>query len=382
MTKYLPLIWAGLWRKPARTVFTFCSIIVAFILFGVLSGIDAGLAHLLEVSRADRLFTDPRFGAPLPISYGERIAAVQGVIVVAPRWGMSGYYQDPKNGVGVIATDERFYAARTELSIKKEELETLRRTRTGAAVGVFTAKKYGWKVGDKVPLQLNTATRSGSRVWTFDIVAIVEDVDRPGQEGRFIANYDYVDEERVSDKGMTDRFIVRIDDPNRATQVSRAIDALFTNSTSPTRTQSERSSRESGVQAIGDINFFTKSVVGAVLFMLLVLTGNTMTQSVRERIPEFAVLKTLGYSDGGVLLLVLAESIVLCAFAALMGLAIAKVVIPIVQNYFPDVPKLIELTWVAILTGFGVALLVAFISGLPPALRAGRLNIVNALAGR
>jgi putative ABC transport system permease protein len=382
MTKYLPLIWAGLWRKPARTIFTFASIAVAFILFGILSGVDAGFAHLLEVSRSDRLFTDPRFGAPMPISYAERIARVPGVTVVAPRWGLGAYYQDPKNPVGVIGSDERFYAARPELSITKEQLETLRRTRTGAAVGIFLAKKYGWKIGDKVPLQSNVARQDGSRVWTFDIVAIVEDVDEPGQEGRFVANYEYLDEERGGGKGTTDRFIVRIMDTNRATQISREIDKLFANSVSPTRTQSEKSQRESGVQTLGDINFFTDAVVGAVLFMLLVLTGNTMMQSVRERVPEFAVLKTLGFSDRGVVTLVLAESVVLCAFAALAGLVIAKIVIPVVKASFPGVPQLIDMPWAAILTGFGVAVLVAFVSGLIPALRAKRLNIVDALAGR
>jgi len=382
MAKYIPLVWAGLWRKPARTIFTFCSIAVAFVLFGIMSGVDAGFAHILEVSRADRLFTDPRFGAPMPISFGERIARVPGVTAVAPRWGMVTYYRDPKNGMGVIGTDERFYATRPELSISKQQLETLRHTRTGAAVGVFLAKKYGWKVGDKVPLQSNTVTREGSRAWTFDIVAIVEDVDNPGLEGRFVANYEYLDEERVANKGMADRFILRIDQPNRAAQISREIDKLFANSASPTRTQSEKSQRESGVQAIGDVSFFTKSVIGAVLFMLLVLTGNTMMQSVRERIPEFAVLKTLGFSDKGVLGLVLAESVVLCALAALLGLTVAKAAIPLLQASFPDLPKFIDMPWAAILTGFGVALLVAFASGLVPALRVKRLNVVDALAGR
>jgi putative ABC transport system permease protein len=383
MTKFLPLIWAGLWRKPARTIFTFASITVAFILFGLMSGIDAGFAHLLEVSRADRLFTDPRFGAPMPLAYAERIARLPGVTVVAPRQGMVGFYQEPRNGLGVIATDpDSFYAARTELSMTKDQIETLKHTRTGAAVGVATAKKYGWRVGDKIPLQTNTDTRNGGRVWIFDIVALVEDVDRPGQEGRFVVNYTYLDEERAAGKGMTDRFILRIDDPNRATQISRDIDALFANSSAPTRTQSELTQRESGVQSIGDINFFTDAVVGAVLFMLLVLTGNTMMQSVRERVPEFAVLKTLGYSDEGVLTLVLSEAVLLCVFAALAGLMIAKLIIPLLKGYFPDFPQLIEMPWAAVLTGFGTAILVACAAALIPAVSVRQLKIVDALAMR
>jgi putative ABC transport system permease protein len=225
--KYLPLVWAGLWRKPARTIFTLLSVMVAFILFGILSGIDAGFATLLERSRMDRLFTDPRFGAPLPISYAEQIANIPGVTVVAPRWALRGYYQEQTNGMAFIGTDERFFAARPELSVTKEQLETLRRTRTGAIVGVATAQRYGWKVGDRIPLQSSMPKQDGSQVWTFDIIALMDDEDRPGQEPRIIVDYTYLDEERTALKGMADRFILRIDDPNRVTQISRAIDSLF-----------------------------------------------------------------------------------------------------------------------------------------------------------
>jgi putative ABC transport system permease protein len=354
---------------------------VAFILFGILAGIDAGFATLLERSRMDRLFTDPRFGAPLPISYAEQIAKIPGVTVVAPRWGLGGYYQEQTNGMGVIGTDERFFAARPEMSVTKEQLETLRRTRTGAIVGVATARKYGWKVGDKFPLQSPMPRQDGSRVWAFDIVALMDNEDNPGQEPRTVVNYTYLDEERVALKGTADRFILRIDDPARATQISRAIDNLFTNSSAPTRTVSERSSRESGVNWIGDINFFTDAVLGAVAFMLLFLTGNTMMQSVRERTPEFAVLKTLGFSDGRVLMLVFGESVLLCSFAALAGLAIAKLVIPLVRDDIPGA-DIVQMPWIALLSGLAFALLVALVSGLLPALRAKRLSIVDALAGR
>src|SRR5262245_32048953 len=130
--KYFPLIWAGLWRKPARTIFTLLSVMVAFILFGILSGIDAGFATLLERSRMDRLFTDARFGAPMPVAYAEQIAKVPGVTVVAPRWGLGGYYQEQTNNWAVIGTDERFFDARPEMSVTKEQMDELRRTRTGA----------------------------------------------------------------------------------------------------------------------------------------------------------------------------------------------------------------------------------------------------------
>ena len=187
--KYLPLVLAGLWRRPMRTVFTFLSIVVAFILFGILAGLDSGFDHILQTSRLDRLFVDPRFGGLTPLAYADQIARVPGVTVVAPRMGLLGYYQDPKNRMGIIMTDGRFFASRPELTATREQIAALDRDRTGAIVTVFLAKEYGWKVGDKIPFISNVATSDGSQTWTFDILAIVDDVDSPGEAGFFIGNY-------------------------------------------------------------------------------------------------------------------------------------------------------------------------------------------------
>ena len=312
--KFLPLILAGLWRKPMRTIFTFLSIVVAFVLFGILAAIDGGLAHQVEVARLDRLLVDTKFGAQLPLAYLDRIAQIPGVTVVAPRQILVGYYRDPKTPFGIIMTDRRFWSVRPELNATKEQIDALLKTRTGALITVFSAKRFGWKVGDRVPIISNTINKSGSHTWTFDIVGIIDDTDRPGKARYFIGNYDFMDKDRVTQQGTVDRILVRIKDPSRATQISRAIDRMFANSAAPTRTSSEKSERQSGVRAIGDIGFFTRAVVAAVLFMLLFLTGNTMMQSVRsERVPEFGVLKTLGHSDSGVLALVVAEAVILCA---------------------------------------------------------------------
>jgi len=235
-------------------------------------------------------------------------------------------------------------------------------------------------VGQRVPIISNTVNKKGSHTWTFDILGVIDDVDRPGKSRYFISNYDYVDQDRTEHKGTVDRFLVRIKDPNRATQTSRAIDRLFANSGAPTRTGSEKSAFQSGTRSIGDVGFFTRAVVAAVLFMLLFLTGNTMMQSVRERIPEFAVLKTLGYSDSIVLTLVLAESAVLCLLAAVAGLVIAKFGIPRISDIAPDMGQLLLMPWSALLSGLGLALFVGFAAGVIPALRAKRLSIVNALS--
>jgi putative ABC transport system permease protein len=379
--KYIPLIWSGLWRERTRTIFTLLSIAVAFIVFGILSGIDAGFAHSLEVSRLDRLFTDSRFGADMPLSYAEQIARLPGVALVVHRRILSGYFQDPRNPMGVICTDERFFSIRPEVTITREQVRTLRQTRTGAVVGVFWANKYGWKVGDKIPLQSDTPHADGNRVWTFDIVGIVDDENYPGQAGWFIANYEYLDQGRATEKGTIDRFLVRINDPNRATQIGRQIDKLFASSAAPTRTSSEKTQAQSGLQFIGDVNFFTDAVVGAVFFMLLFVTGNTMVQSIRERTPEFAVLKTLGFSDKAVLCLVIAESVLLCVLAAVAGLLVSKIIIPIARHML-GFGLLLQMTWLAMLRGFGLALVVALVSSIYPALRVKRLSIVDALAGR
>jgi putative ABC transport system permease protein len=377
--KYLPLLWAGLWRKPARTTLTLLSIAVAFVLYGILSGIDAGFAHSLAASRLDRLFTDSRFGAPMQISDAEQIARVPGVSVVAPRRGLLGSYQDPKNLLQVIGIDERFFSLRPEITATRAQIAAMRKTRTGALIDVYLKNKYGWKIGDRIPLQTDTAQVDGNKTWTFEVVGIVDDANYPGQAGWFLGNYEYLDEASASGKGSIDRFLVRIKDPDRAAQIGRQIDRLFANSTAPTRTTSEKSRSQSGAQFLGDVQFFTRAIVGAVFFMLLFVTGNTMLQSVRERVPEIAVLKTLGFTGNTVLCLVIAEAILLCLIAATLGLVLAKIAIPITRPAIEDFVLLLQTGWADTLRGFGLALIVAVVSSLYPAWRVRRLSIVDAL---
>lgn len=378
--KYLPLVLAGLMRRPARTLFTFLSITVAFILFGILSAIDGGMARQLAAARLDRLIVDTKFGTQLPLAYLDRIAAMPGVMVVAPRQILVGYYQDPKTPFGIIMTDRRFWSVRPELTATKDQIDTLLHTRDGALISAYSAKRFGWKVGQRVPIISNTPQRDGGHTWSFQIVGIFDDVDRPGIARYFVSNYDYIDQERHSDKGTVDRILVRLTDASRATQTGRAIDAMFANSAAPTHTGSEKSDRQSmGPAAFNDIGFFTRAILIAVLFMLLFLTGNTMMQSVRERVPEFAVLKTLGYSDRGVLALVLAEAVILCTGAACFGLVIAKLAVPLIGEAMPDLALWLLMPWQAALTGFGFALVVALVAGLAPAIKAQRLSIIGAL---
>ena len=373
--KYLPLIWAGLQRKPLRTLFTFLSIVAAFVLFGVLQGVDAGLAHVRDLQRLDRLFTLSRFGTPLPIAYGARIETVAGVSRVAPTYGIGGYWQDQKNSVHIVFGDARWFSTVSGIDVTQAEIQELARTRTGAFISTACAQKYGWKVGDKISLMTAHSQKDGSKIWTFDVLAIFS---QDGYEGdRFIiANYAYLDAARAADEGTVNYFVVRIQDPEQSTATARAIDAIFATSGTPTRTFSEKSAGQSAQSAKFDTVFFIRSVVGAAFFTLLFLTANTMMQSFRERIPEFAVLKTLGFCDSKVFAIVLAEAALLTVVGAASGLSIAVLLMPLAK----DTIGISHIRPIVFIDGALAALLVAVVSGMIPGWRAGRLRIVDALA--
>jgi putative ABC transport system permease protein len=380
--KYFRLVWAGLWRKKARTILTMLSIIVAFLLFGLLQGINQGFNQVVDNLNVNRLYTSAKTNMVdgLPIAYSQRIKSVPGVEHVSHWTYFGGYFREAKNAIPAFATDPaELFAIYKEIKIKPEYIEAMQRTRTGALVSDQLANQYGWKIGDRVPLGTSIWTnKEGSNTWYFDIVGTF-DVSAYGMGfPSFYINYDYYDEAKAFGKGVVHYYLVGIDDPMQATRVAKAIDGQFENSMNETRTQTESGLAQQNLKQVGDINFIVNAIVGAVLFTLLFLTANTMMQSVRERIPELAVLKTLGFSDGKVLTLVLVEAFMLCIFAALLGLLFASLVFPALKAIIGNLPM--PLSVVAM--GVGVAVLLAVISGLPPAVRAQRLNIVDALAGR
>jgi len=378
--KYLPLLWAGLARKPARSALTLLSVVAAFVVFGLLQGINAGYDEILAQSYLDRLFADPRVpgGAPMPVSAAARIAQVPGVTRVCGRSAFFGFFRDPKNGMFALATNAAdWLAVRPEYVMAPEQLAAAQRTRNAIVMTAAMRDRFQLKLGDPVPIQSVIPRKDGNNVWTFELVGIV---DIPGTPAGPLAliNYDYFDEARATDIGTVDRIIIRIADPARSAQTAAAIDALFANSSHETRTQSEQEQAESSLQQLGDVKFFTNSIVSAVFFALLFVTGNTMVQSVRERVPEFAVLKTLGFSDLGVLTLVLAEAALLCILAAAIGLAIAAALFPQLR----DIIGLQRLSWLVVIAGIGAAVVLALISASLPAWRVSRLRIVDALRVR
>jgi putative ABC transport system permease protein len=383
--KYLMLVWAGLWRKKTRTILTMLSIVVAFLLFGLLQGINQGIKLGLGDSSNNRLWTTSRMSAvsSIPASLMDRIQTVKGVRTVAHLSFFGGYYQDAKNAIPAFATNvDKLAVVYPELHITPEQIAAMKATRPGALIGPPLAKKYGWKVGDKIPVGTTIWTNNdGSNNWAFDIVGIfapTPEFERSPLGSAFWINYDYWDEARKFDNHRVHQFIIQIDDPAQGAAISSQIDKLSENSPDETRTQTENAALQSQLKQLADINFIANSIVGAVMFTLLFLTANTMMQSVRERIPELAVLKTLGFSGAKVSVLVLIESLMLCLFAALLGLLLSAVGMKVVGSILGPA----RLPSIVVIAGIVIAVALAVISGLPPALRAQRLNIVDALADR
>jgi putative ABC transport system permease protein len=383
--KYLPLIWAALRRRKARTILTFLSIVTAFFLFGVLQGVNVGIKQAMKLTSTARLVVNSRVALydPMPIANAARIAAVPGVEHVAGFTVLAGTYQRPSNVQLVIGTDlAAFFAIENEVKIPAGELAAALRTRTGVIVGKALAAKEGWKIGDRIPIHsLNIVKKDGSSDWPFDIVGLY-DLPQPQWATRIFGSYDYINDARASDRNTSIEFYVGIKDPGKSAQVAQRIDDLFANSPHQTRTQNEREFTESTLRQIGDIDYLVNAIVGAVLFTLLFLVGNTMAQSVRERVPELAVLKTVGFSDSAVQWLVLAEALLLSVLAALFGVGLAAVILPAVASFPAQGIAAMHVPHVVFAAAAGVAILLALASGIPPAARARRLDVAAALAGR
>ena len=382
--KYFGLVWAGLWRKKTRTVFTMISIVIAFLLFGLLQGINQGFNTAMGRLDVDRLYVSARTSMTdgMPISYLSRIRGVSGVRAVSMWAYFGGYYQDARKPIPAFATDAvELFKVYKEIKIKPEYVEAMAKTRTGVLVGEALAAQYGWKVGDHIPIGTSIWTnKDGNNTWEFDVVGTFDSSAYGAGFPSFYINYAYFDEARQFGTGELHYYIVSVQDPTQADRISREIDGMFTNSSVETRTQTESALAQSQLKQLGDINFIANAIVGAVLFTLLFLTANTMMQSVRERTSELAVLKTLGYSDTKVLVLVLTEALLLCVFAAALGIGLAALVFeaPALQKLFGD----FSMPAIVATMGAGIAMVVAFVSGFPPAWRARQLNIVDALAGR
>ncbi|HEX3919527.1 MAG TPA: FtsX-like permease family protein [Caulobacteraceae bacterium] len=381
--KYLHLVWAGVWRRPGRAVLTMLSIVTAFLLFGLLQGLVSGIDNAVQATHADVLITQSKISQidPLPISMLAQIRQVPGVKAATPLVAFPGTYQNARTPVPAYAIDPDTVAATdNDTGLPPKALAALKATRNGAILPSIIAGIYRLKVGDPMPYKaLLFTNKDDNGAWPLQVVAIYQANPKDILFSRSIlVNYDYVDQARTASTGTSSVYLVRVADPTQAGEVGSRIDAVFANSPNETKTQSVQQLVADQIKQIGDIGFVVRAVVSAAFFSLLFSVGAVMMQSVRERTPELAVLKTLGFTDLTVLALILAESLMLCLFAAAIGLGLANLAFPIVKTAVGlDVSA-----GPLLLVGFVIAAVLAIIAGLPPAWRGMRISIVDALAGR
>jgi putative ABC transport system permease protein len=387
--KYLHLVWASLFRKKTRTFLTLLSIIAAFLLFGLLDAVQTSFNQAGQSANgARRLQTGAKlsFIQPLPASLEAQIAAVPGVRRVTYANWFGGAYQDPHNQVFSFAVAPNYLDLFPEVAVSAAERRAFAETRTGVLVGEQLAQRFKWKVGDKIPLQSTIfPDKSGSKNWAFEVSGILRATDK--KTGGFfdqmlLLHWKYFDETTPYNRGAVGWYVTELADVNQADRVAKAIDALSTNSDHETRTQTEQAASASWMKQLADIGLIVGSIMGAVFFTLLLLSGNTMMQAVRERTSELAVLKTIGFSDLSVLAMVLAESLLLLLIGGVVGLLLAAALIPVVSagsGGMLNLPGVGAESW---LLGLALMAAIGLVVGALPAWSAMRLNIVDALAGR
>ncbi|MET0288434.1 MAG: FtsX-like permease family protein [Pseudoxanthomonas sp.] len=384
--KYFSLIWAQLFRSKTRTLLTLLSVVAAFLLFGMLDSVRVAFSSGGSVDGANRLIVSSRLSITqsLPVSLRTQIEALPGVRNVTYAMWFGGIYQDPKNFFPNFSVAPNYFDVYTNYQVAPEQLKSFQENQTGAIVGEALANKHGWKVGDTIPLQATIFPRGGSNDWPLQLSGIfrVKDRNTVGEEQQLVMHWKYFDEANDYIKNQVSWYTVQLANPDQASRVAQAIDAISANSDHETKSQTEMSFNQSFAKQFADIGLIVTSIMGAVFFTLLLLTGNTMAQAVRERIPELATLKTLGFKDSTVLVLVMVESVLLIVLGGLIGMGLASVIMPGISkatNGMVPLGGVPAQTW---LVGLGLMLVIGIVVGLLPALRAQRLKIVDALAGR
>lgn len=380
--KFLPLLWAGLWRRRGRTVLTLLSVVNAFLLLGMLQSLSSGLDNVAAETRANSLITRSKVSLleSLPIGLADQIKTVAGVRGVTPIVVFPTSYRNEVQGpIGLGVDPESYFVANPDLKVSQDAILAMDKNRTGILIGPSLAERYHWKVGDRVPLKsLLWPNADGSNTWQFVVVGTFKPTGSATGNSTFLMNYNYVDEGRMAAKGTASFFAFSIADPAASVAIGNQIDRLFANSPHETTTTTSAQMAQEQISSIGDIGFVVNAVAGAVFFSLLFYIGTSMVQSVRERTPELGTLKAIGFGDGTVLKLIVGESLLLCLSGALIGLGLVSVLFPLAVKA-TGLP--IEAKGVLLL-GMVLAIALALLGGLPSAIRAMRLSVVDALAGK
>ena len=382
--KYFGLIWKNAWRKKIRTSLTILSVFVAFLLFALLSALNYAFKYGAEAADAERLVVIDKVSLInlLPIAYKNRIAATEGVHSVTHSTWFGGYYQDQRNQFPQFPVDPlEYFAMYPEFKMPPEQFEAWTKNRTGAVVGKEIAEQFGWEVGDRIPINATIWTKNdGGRTWEFDLEGIFENENPRGNSALFLFHYDYFDESRAFGQGLVGWYILRVAPGADPVQVRNAVDLQFENSANQTETSTEAAFAQSFAEQFGNIALIVTLVLGAVFFTLLLVSGNTMSQSVRERISELAVLKTLGFSDRTVLGIVLSESVLVMLIGGLLGIGVgwflAQGVAGAIGAFLPG----FYFSPMAAITAVGLMVAGGIVAGIFPALQAMRLSIIDALA--
>ncbi|MEM8960558.1 MAG: FtsX-like permease family protein [Acidobacteriota bacterium] len=379
--RFIHLIWRNLMRKPFRTILTVGSVFVAFLLYGVLMMVQAGFGVGVDLAGVDRLITKHKVSLiqTLPYSYAARIDNVDGVAGVTHGNWFNGIYQDPKNFFANIAVDpESWLAIHPEIVLTDKEREAWLANRQGAIVGRQLAERFEWEVGDRIPL--DSPIYQLDEGWEFVIEGIYEAGDETYDETQFFFHWKYVDETPGWWQGEIGWYVVQISNPDNAPEVASRIDQAFANSSAETETSTEKAFVQAFANQYGNIKAIVTSILGVVFFTLLLVAGNTVAQSVRERINELAVLKTLGFTDGRVMRLVLAESMVIALVGGLAGLGIIALVAR-GEIDLQFLPVLFMPSW-AMALGAVLIVVLGLVAGAFPAWQASRLKIIDALGRR
>ena len=381
--KYLPIVWRNLLRRKIRTIFTVLSVFVAFVLFGYLMAIKAAFSMGIDLAGVDRLMVlnKTTIIQPLPYSYGEQLRRIEGVTHLTHANWFGGYYQDPKNQFANMAVEPASWLEMyPEFVLPEDQKKAFLADRNSAIIGADTVKRFGWKVGDRIPLQATFLRRPDGAAWEFNLVGVYDSPVKGTDKTQMFFHWQLLDEavRGSAFAGQVGWYVIRVADPAQSPQIAKKIDAMFANSSAETKTDTEKAFVAGFAKQIGNIALITELIATAAILLILLVTANTMAQSIRERTSELAVLKTLGFGDGKVLSMVLLESCAIAVLGGVTGLAVAWVLIlggdptgGFLPLFFFPVRDLI--------LGTVFVLLLGLVAGAFPAWQAGRLRIVDAL---
>lgn len=378
--KFLPLLWKNLWRKKVRTIFTLLSVFVAFLLFGLLMTIRTAFTFGVDIAGLDRLVLIHKVSLimPLPVSYANRLKTTPGVELATHNTWFGGVYQDPSNFFAQIAVEpEPFMKLYPEYKLPPDQYMAWLADRQGVVVGVDLARRFGWKIGDRIPIIGTIWQPKQGQIWEFNIVGIY-DGDQGIDKTQFFFRYDYLDENRTQCAGCTGWFIVKIADPSQAQAMGATFDAMFANSSAETKTTTEKGFVEGFAKQVGDIGAIMIAILVAVLFTMMLVAANTMAQSVRERTSEVGLLKTLGFSNATILMLVLGESVLI----ALLGGGLGLLAVWLFVKQGDPTGGLLPIFVLPprdVAVGAGLIVGLGVLAGLLPAVSAMRLRITDAL---